>query len=149
MYHSFKVGLREQRAANRWLSLLYLLAMALVAGCASLPTDYPKTESAALEDYQSTALGKRWAATEAAHPGESGFALLRYGRNAFSTRIAMVDLAEKTLDLQVYIWELDETGRILAERLIRAADRGVRVRLLVDDMGLAEILDSQMEMINI
>jgi putative cardiolipin synthase len=137
MYHSFKIVLPEQRNANRWISLLYLLAMALVSGCASLPTDYPKTESAALEDYQSTSLGKRGAATEAAHPGESGFALLRYGRNAFSTRIAMVDLAEKTLDLQVYIWELDETGRILAERLIRAADRGVRVRLLVDDMGLA------------
>jgi putative cardiolipin synthase len=137
MYRSFNTPLVELKQAARLLTILFLPAIVLAAGCASLPTDYPKTESTALEDYQSTALGKRWAAAEAEHPGESGFALLRYGHNAFSTRIAMVDLAEKTLDLQVYIWELDETGRILAERLIRAADRGVRVRLLVDDMGLA------------
>lgn len=51
-------------------------------------------------------------------------------------RIGMIDLAEKTLDLQVYIWEGDDTGRILAQRLIRAAERGVRVRLLIDDMGV-------------
>jgi putative cardiolipin synthase len=116
-----------------------LVAFPLVVlfnGCASLPTDYPRTETTALEDYQSTTIGQRWSIEEAEHPGESAFALLRYGRDAFSIRISMIDQAEKTLDLQVYIWQADETGRILAERLIHAADRGVRVRLLVDDMGL-------------
>ena len=116
-----------------------LVAFPLVVlfnGCASLPTDYPRTETTALEDYESTSFGQRWAREEAEHPGESAFALLRYGRDAFSIRIAMIDQAEKTLDLQVYIWQPDETGMILAERLIRAADRGVRVRLLVDDLGL-------------
>lgn len=113
------------------------LLLALGAGCASLPTDYPRSESAALEDYQSTSMGRRWAAAEAEHPGESGFAILRYGRNAFTARVEMIDLAEKTLDLQVYIWERDNTGKILAQHLIRAADRGVRVRLLIDDMGAA------------
>ena len=48
----------------------------------------------------------------------------------------MTELAEKTLDLQYYVWDADATGRILAERLVRAADRGVRVRVLVDDMTL-------------
>lgn len=114
---------------------LVLLFLLLVTGCAGLPTDYPRTETTALEDYQSTTLGQSWAAAEAEHPGESAFSILRYGRNAFSTRIAVIDQAEKTLDLQVYIWQSDETGRIIAERLLRAADRGVRVRLLVDDMG--------------
>ena len=118
------------------------LVMALGAGCASLPTDYPRTESTALEDYHSTSMGQRWLAAEAQHPGESGFGILRYGRNAFAVRIGMIDLAEKTLDLQVYIWEPDDTGRILAERLIRAADRGVRIRLLVDDMGVGASDDS-------
>lgn len=113
-----------------------LILVVLMAGCAALPTDYPRSESTALANYQSTTMGKHWAAEEARHPGESGFGLLRYGVNAFNVRVAMVDLAEKTLDLQVYIWESDSTGRILADRLIRAADRGVRVRLLVDDMGL-------------
>ena len=48
-------------------------------------------------------------------------------------RLAMADLAEKTLDGQYYIWDGDTTGLILADRLLRAADRGVRVRLLIDD----------------
>jgi putative cardiolipin synthase len=47
----------------------------------------------------------------------------------------MIDLAEKSIDLQYYIWEPDTTGRILAERLVRAADRGVRVRVLLDDIN--------------
>jgi putative cardiolipin synthase len=49
----------------------------------------------------------------------------------------LTELAEKSLDVQYYIWEADATGRILAERLVRAADRGVKVRLLVDDINLA------------
>jgi putative cardiolipin synthase len=114
-----------------------MLALSIATGCASVPTDYPRTHSTALEDYQSTSAGKRWAKIEARHPGKSGFAILRFGHTAFTMRIAAAEMAEKTLDLQVYIWESDETGRILAERLLRAADRGVRVRLLVDDMGLA------------
>jgi putative cardiolipin synthase len=125
-----------RQCAGRGNIALSLLLGVLVTGCASLPTDYPRTETTALEDYTSTTMGQRWAAREAEHPGESAFALLRYGRDAFSIRIAMIDQAEKTIDLQVYIWQPDETGRILAERLIQAADRGVRVRLLVDDMGL-------------
>ena len=48
----------------------------------------------------------------------------------------MAAVAGKTLDLQYYIWEADTTGRILAERLLQAADRGVRVRLLLDDINL-------------
>jgi putative cardiolipin synthase len=117
-------------------SAFSVLPVLLLASCASLPAEYPRTESTALEDYRSTSLGQRWAAGEDEHPGNSGFAILRYGRNGFSARIAMVDQAENSIDLQVYIWESDENGQILAERLLRAADRGVRVRLLVDDMGL-------------
>ena len=120
----------------RLIQVLLLLAILWLTGCASLPDDYPRSESNALQDYQSSSMGQRNAAEEALHPGKSGFAILRYGRNAFSTRIAMTDLAEKTLDLQYYIWESDETGRILAERLVRAANRGVRVRLLLDDLGV-------------
>jgi putative cardiolipin synthase len=69
--------------------------------------------------------------------GESGFTIIRYPRPAFTARIMLTELAEKSLDVQYYIWEADATGRILAERLVRAADRGVKVRLLVDDMNLS------------
>jgi putative cardiolipin synthase len=120
---------------NRSLVPGVSLILVLLSGCASLPTDYPRPESKALEDYRSTSLGQRFAALEETHSGESGFALLRYGRKAFSARLALIDSAEKTIDLQVYIWEVDETGLVLAERLVQAADRGVRVRVLVDDMG--------------
>lgn len=121
---------------HRFIQLLLLLLVLLAAGCSSLPGDYTAIESTALQDYQSTTVGQRFATEEAQHPGKSGFTIIRYGRNAFSVRIAMTQLAEQTLDLQYYIWESDETGLILAEHLVRAADRGVRVRLLVDDMGI-------------
>ncbi|WP_269522997.1 phospholipase D family protein [Coraliomargarita parva] len=111
--------------------LLYLL----VSGCATDPEAYPKPESTAIRDYRSTTLGHTHAASEVAHPGESGFALLRYGHKAFNARVSMLDRAEKSIDLQVYIWEADETGRIMAQRVLAAADRGVRVRILVDDLG--------------
>ena len=121
-----------------WLYLTtLLLLMLLVSGCASLPTDYPRTTSTAFQDHESTVIGKHMSEDAANHPGESGFALLRYGHTAFSARITATEMAEKTLDVQYYIWEADQTGRILAERLVRAADRGVRVRLLVDDINIA------------
>jgi putative cardiolipin synthase len=114
-----------------------LLTLVLLAGCATVPKDYPRTESTAFQDYLETGVGQLFEETAAQHPGESGFALIRYGRPAFTARIALADLAEKTLDAQYYIWEADVTGWVLAERLMRAADRGVRVRLLVDDINLA------------
>ncbi|MEJ2516270.1 MAG: phospholipase D family protein [Gammaproteobacteria bacterium] len=91
----------------------------------------------AFTEYESTAIGKRLAEMAEQHPGESGFAIIRYGQPALAARIALADLAEKTLDVQYYIWEADETGRILAERLYRAAERGVRVRVLLDDINLS------------
>jgi putative cardiolipin synthase len=115
--------------------LLLVLAGLLLPGCASVPKDYPRTESKALQDYQNTTIGRYIAKAAARHPGESGFAIIRYGRPAFTTRVALTELAEKTLDVQYYIWEADATGRLLAERLLRAADRGVRVRVLLDDIN--------------
>ena len=76
------------------------------------------------------------------HPGLSGFSLVEHGENAFLARLAMADLAEKTLDAQYYIWDSDTTGRILASRLLRAANRGVRVRILIDDHYQTEARDS-------
>jgi putative cardiolipin synthase len=116
---------------------LFLLVSLLITGCASVPKDYPRTESTAFPDYLDTSVGQLFEEAAAQHPGESGFAIIRYGRPAFTSRVALSDLAEKTLDVQYYIWEADATGRLLADRLIRAADRGVRVRLLLDDLTTA------------
>jgi len=96
-----------------------------------------RTPSTAFTDHEVTRIGKQAAELAAAHPGQSGFAIIRYGRPAFTARIAMADLAQHALDVQYYIWEEDPTGRILADRIVRAADRGVRVRVLLDDINLA------------
>jgi putative cardiolipin synthase len=123
---------------STWLSYTAVLVIALLAaGCASVPTDFQRTTSTAFQDYLGTSVGQFFEEVAAQHPGESGFAIIRRGRQAFTSRIALTELAEKTLDVQYYIWEADETGWILAERLVRAADRGVKVRVLVDDITLA------------
>jgi putative cardiolipin synthase len=107
-------------------------------GCATrLPTNIQRIPSTAITDNTTTSLGALFGEAAAEHPGESGFALIPNGHPAFTDRVALTTLAEKSLDLQYYIWEGDTTGRILALRLVEAADRGVRVRVLVDDTNLA------------
>ena len=116
---------------------LLLVTGFLFTGCASVPKDYPRSSSTAFEDYLDTSVGQLFEEAAVQHPGESGFAIIRYGRRALTARVALTELAEKSLDVQYYIWEADATGRILADRLVQAADRGVRVRVLVDDINLA------------
>jgi putative cardiolipin synthase len=70
---------------------------------------------------------------ERPHPGKSGIVQLRDARDAFAARAHLADAAERTLDIQYYIWRNDMSGTLLFEALRRAADRGVRVRLLLDD----------------
>ena len=77
------------------------------------------------------------------HPGLSGIVPLRDGYDAFAARVLLADAAQETLDVQYYIWHNDLSGSLLADALRRAADRGVRVRILLDDnntTGLDEIL---------
>jgi cardiolipin synthase C len=68
-----------------------------------------------------------------AHPGQSGVFTLQEGLDAFAARVLLADAAEHTLDVQYYIWHRDMSGTLLLEALHRAADRGVRVRFLLDD----------------
>ena len=71
----------------------------------------------------------------AAHPGQSGLHALADGRDALAARLVLADAAQRSLDVQYFIWNKDMAGKVLLERLFRAADRGVRVRLLLDDLG--------------
>jgi putative cardiolipin synthase len=82
-------------------------------------------------------LGRFAAEAAAAHPAESGFALLEDGRDALLMRLALAGLATRTLNVQYYLWHDDATGRLLARCMLDAADRGVRVRMLIDDIHLA------------
>jgi putative cardiolipin synthase len=114
-----------------------LLFSMLVIGCASVPTDYDRTHSTAITNHLDTSVGQLFEEEAIKHPGESGFEIIRRGRQGFTARIAMTELAEKTLDLQYYVWEADESGWLLSEHVLKAADRGVLVRILVDDITLA------------
>jgi putative cardiolipin synthase len=69
------------------------------------------------------------------HPGESGILALDDAQHAFAARLQLADAAQTTLDVQYYIWRDDVAGGLLVDALRRAADRGVRVRLLLDDNG--------------
>jgi putative cardiolipin synthase len=114
------------------LALLYGL---LLAGCASLPENYPREESWKL-DAIGTRLATAFDARAVAHPGQSGAYPLGEGIEALAARVALARAADKSLDVQYYIWHADESGRLLLKELLDAADRGVRVRLLLDDIGV-------------
>lgn len=70
--------------------------------------------------------------------GQSAFTLLRGARESLRWRIAVVESATVSLDIKYFIWKAQPTGSLLISRIIEAAQRGVRVRLLVDDLNLAD-----------
>jgi putative cardiolipin synthase len=85
-------------------------------------------------DTVDTRLGRDIAPLVAQHPGTSGFYAMQNGIDAFAARALLIHNADKTLDLQYYIWHDDLTGKALHNLLLQAADRGIRVRLLLDDL---------------
>jgi putative cardiolipin synthase len=111
-----------------------LVTAALSSGCASVDFDYPKTESWALEETGDTNLASLVVPLAKEHPGESGFRLSYDGVDALAVRLVMAKYAEKSIDAQYYLITNDLVGYVFIESLLRAADRGVRVRLLLDDI---------------
>lgn len=111
------------------------LVVALLGGCASLPpgSDFAKTVSSAYPQPELTRFGRQFAAAAREHGGNSGFRLLTVGVDGLLTRLQMVNAAERTIDVQYFIFRADDSGQLLTEAVLRAADRGVRVRVLVDD----------------
>jgi putative cardiolipin synthase len=123
--------------SSRLAALVLFVALLVLGGCASLPEDVERTPSYAIENTSGTKLGRDIKPLLAKHPGKSGFHALGPGTDAFAARALLVEKAEKTLDVQYYIWHDDLTGKVLHNRLLHAADRGVRVRLLLDDLDTA------------
>ena len=121
-----------------WRSLTALFFTGLVSGCAVLHPDMPRVPSYAFEHPEETSLGRSFAPGLAGSPGLSGFHLLVSGEEAFIVRAATAEAAQKTLDLQYFIVAGDATATLLLYRALRAAERGVRVRLLVDDVGTSD-----------
>jgi putative cardiolipin synthase len=110
-----------------------VVTLALLAGCATLPSLDGRTATRAIDDTASTRLGRAVAADVAAHPGKSGVHGLPTPQDAFAARVLLALAADRTLDIQYYIWNGDQTGYLLYDAVWRAAERGVRVRILLDD----------------
>jgi len=111
------------------------IAMLFVAGCASIDFDYPRSESYHLTDTADTNLGEQIAPVVANQPPDlSGFYPMSDGIDALAARLLLAQRAEKSIDAQYYLIKNDIVGRVFFLSLLRAADRGVRVRLLLDDM---------------
>jgi cardiolipin synthase C len=111
-------------------------AILVISGCAGLPRHVEKPHSEAFQKPETTTLGRSVAADEAGK-NLSGIRLLSSGEEAFASLIALADHAERTLDIQYYIIHEDDSTRILLRHVRLAADRGVRVRVLVDDLNTA------------
>jgi putative cardiolipin synthase len=129
-------------ALARWAGRVSLGALIVLAGCASLPEPVARAQSQAATDVAATPLAR--AALQATPDDQrhlSGLRLLPDGPEAFSTRIALARAARKSLDVQYYLIVPDDSGRQFLRELRDAADRGVRVRLLVDDLHAAELDD--------
>ena len=116
--------------SSKWLIAALVL---LVAGCGTQQSLESRTVTTALEHTEDTRLGRAIAPLAARHPGETGIYALPEPGSAFAARVQLAAAADRSLDVQYYIWHGDETGRLLFEALWQAAERGVRVRLLLDD----------------
>ena len=111
------------------------LALALSAGCATIDYDYPREASYFLPDTSDTQLGRVIEPIVARHPpDQSGFYPMNDGIDALASRLLLAEKAEVSIDVQYYLIKNDIVGRVFINSLLQAADRGVRVRLLLDDM---------------
>ncbi len=114
---------------------LFSAVFLIFVGCAHIPeypykpvshSHAPATEGLLVEASQSV--------MKKADEGESAFMLIRNNEDALRWRLALIDSAQQSIDLQTFIWSNDESGRLMLSRIMAAAERGVQVRLLIDDM---------------
>jgi len=107
----------------------------LVAACSTLPKNPDKLVSYSCRPAKKgTLVESSDAVLSKAEEGQSAFMLIQKNSDAMNWRLALIDHAQKSIDLQVYIWSDDISGRLILDRLIIASKRGVKIRLLVDDM---------------
>ncbi|NYT85370.1 phospholipase D family protein [Pollutimonas harenae] len=123
--------------------LLLCLAFILIGCSYTEPQHQTNTRAFSSIETQDTRLGKGITHLTEKHKGLTGIHMLGDPHDAFATRMLLTRAAERSLDIQSYIWRNDTTGILLLEALHDAADRGVRVRLLIDDNGNAG-LDTQL-----
>ena len=120
---------------NKSMLAIYCSIAITVTGCSTLPKHKIESipETTLQVDTAQTTLAQIIQPLQEQHPDLTGYLVLFEPLEALATRLSLIDKAEKRLDLQYYIWDNDKVGSLALHALIRAADRGVRVRLLIDD----------------
>lgn len=130
------MGIRHYQILQRLF--MVLLVVLLIPSCATLPSRPDLPFEPALPPANDGSLADLSVRFQKKEDSEtSGFRLLINAREALEARLALVDLATRSIDLQYFIWQGDASGTLFFDRLLQAADRGVKVRIIVDDMGLA------------
>ncbi|WP_372873323.1 phospholipase D family protein [Shewanella sp.] len=127
------------RPAARRSFWLMLFGCMTLGGCASLPELKDMEKSVKLTSPEDSLIAGYLAEPLSENPGQSAVLPLFDGLDAMVARLALIQSAHSSIDLQYYIFRNDDTGRLLAWQLLEAADRGVRVRLLLDDTASATI----------
>lgn len=120
---------------NKSMLAIYCTIAITVTGCNTLPKHKIESipETALQVDTAQTTLAQIIQPLQEQHPDLTGYLVLFEPLEALATRLSLIDKAEKRLDLQYYIWDNDKVGSLALHALIRAADRGVKIRLLIDD----------------
>jgi len=124
-----------------------LIAALLLSACATTSFDYPREASEAIDPHTPTSLKAVVDEWRAEHPGPSGFYPLIGGMSALGARIRLIEAAEKSIDAQYFLMKGDTAGQVFAGALLDAADRGVRVRFLLDDV-FTTVEDEELELLN-
>lgn len=116
-----------------------ILLIILLAGCVSvLPSKESSTQSAPVYPVENTRLGRIFLGNPPNDDSLSGNIILRDGQDALRERLHIIDLADHSIDTQYFLWNNDESGRILLKKIIDAANRGVQVRILIDGFSIAD-----------
>lgn len=125
---------------KEWIVPIALTALlsVMLSNCSSIPTKTVDTSQPASNYFADSKLSQIFSSIVQEHDDKSGFILLRDGDRALQKRLALANIAEHTIDAQYYIWNSDKSGKRLVQKLIQAADRGVSVRIILDDFSVGD-----------
>jgi len=118
------------------IKILLIISHFVLVSCTSLPTGYDVRPSYAVTDASQTLIGKEAAEILGDQPEQSVMFLINEGTDAFFARMMLIAQAERSIDVQYFIWHADLIGKLLFNQMVLAADRGVRVRVLLDDINI-------------
>ena len=127
-------SMRFMRQHYQMFRAFWLLCGVLsLTACVSLPQPAHREAEPPQKPATGSWLNGTFADQLARHPATSGFHLFSAGIDGLLLRLELIDKAQESLDLQYYIFRCDDTGRLVQQALLRAADRGVHVRIITDD----------------